>query len=166
MFITGPAVIKAVLGEEVTMEELGGAMTHNTKSGVAHFACEDDADCIEQIKVLLSYLPSNNMEEPPIFISEDDPTRLIPELNSIIPDSPSAAYDMKEVIGHIVDDGDFSNRTNTMQRISSLDWPVLMAVALVLSPTSLRYWQVAWISMHPIRHPASSVSVMPLISRC
>lgn len=107
MFITGPAVIKAVLGEEVTMEELGGAMTHNTKSGVAHFACEDDADCIEQIKVLLSYLPSNNMEEPPIFISEDDPTRLIPELNSIIPDSPSAAYDMKEVIGHIVDDGDF-----------------------------------------------------------
>lgn len=107
MFITGPAVIKAVLGEDVTMEELGGAMTHNTKSGVAHFACEDDADCIEQIKTLLSYLPSNNMEEPPVFISEDDPGRLIPELNSIIPDSPSAAYDMKELIGHIVDDGDF-----------------------------------------------------------
>jgi len=107
MFITGPAVIKAVLGEDVTMEELGGAMTHNSKSGVAHFACEDDADCIDQIKILLSYLPSNNMEEPPVFISEDDPGRVIPELNSIIPDSPSAAYDMKELIGHIVDDGDF-----------------------------------------------------------
>ena len=107
MFITGPAVIKAVLGEEVSMEELGGAMTHNSKSGVAHFACEDDADCIEQIKVMLSYLPSNNMEEPPVFPSGDDPARLIPELNSIIPDSPSAAYDMKEVIAHIVDDGEF-----------------------------------------------------------
>lgn len=107
MFITGPAVIKAVLGEDVTMEELGGAMTHNSKSGVAHFACEDDADCLEQIKTLLSYLPSNNMEEPPVFISEDDPGRLIPELNSIIPDNPSAAYDMKELIAHIVDDGDF-----------------------------------------------------------
>lgn len=107
MFITGPAVIKAVLGEEVSMEELGGCMTHNTKSGVAHFACEDDIDCIMQIKKLLSYLPANNMEEPPLIETEDDRNRLIPELNSIIPDNPNQPYDMKQIITHLVDDGDF-----------------------------------------------------------
>ncbi|BCR03836.1 methylmalonyl-CoA carboxyltransferase [Desulfuromonas versatilis] len=107
MFITGPAVIKAVLGEEVSMEELGGAMTHNTKSGVAHFACENDADCIEQIRQMLAFLPSNNLEEPPVVASGDDRDRLIPDLNTLIPDSPNAAYDMKELIGHIVDDGYF-----------------------------------------------------------
>lgn len=107
MFITGPAVIKAVLGEDVTMEELGGAMTHNSKSGVAHFACEDDADCIDRIKELLSYLPNNNMEEAPIFATDDDPARVVPELNTIVPDNPGAAYDMKELIAHVVDDGEF-----------------------------------------------------------
>ena len=107
MFITGPAVIQAVLGEEVTMEELGGCMTHNSKSGVAHFACEDDADCVNQIKRLLSFLPSNNMEEPPRVDTGDDPNRIIPELNELVPDSPNQAYDMKDLIGHIVDNGDF-----------------------------------------------------------
>ncbi len=107
MFITGPAVIQAVLGEEVTMEELGGAMTHNSKSGVAHFACENDADCIEQIKTLLSYLPSNNMEEPPMVATSDDRNRVCPELNTLVPDNPNQAYDMKELIGSIVDDGVF-----------------------------------------------------------
>ena len=107
MFITGPAVIQAVLGEEVTMEELGGCMTHNSKSGVAHFACEDDADCVNQIKRLLSFIPSNNMQEPPIVETGDDPNRVIPELNELVPDSPNQAYDMKELIGHIVDNGDF-----------------------------------------------------------
>ena len=71
MFITGPDVIKSVLGEIITQEELGGAMTHNSKSGVAHFACESDADCIEQIKVLLSFFPDNNMEDPPIKPDDD-----------------------------------------------------------------------------------------------
>jgi len=107
MFITGPDVIKAVTGEETTQEELGGAMAHNTKSGNAHFACESDADAIEQIKVLLSYLPANNMEEPPLQATNDDPHRLCPELDTIIPDDPKMSYDMRDVIHSIVDDGVF-----------------------------------------------------------
>lgn len=107
MFITGPEVIKAVTGEETTQEDLGGAMAHNTKSGNAHFACENDADAIDQIKILLSYLPSNNMEEPPLKETNDDPHRLCPELDSIIPDDPKFSYDMRDVIHSIVDDGVF-----------------------------------------------------------
>lgn len=107
MFITGPDVIKSVLGEVVTQEELGGAMTHSSKSGVAHFACENDADAIEQIKKLLSFLPDNNMEDPPIVITDDDPNRIEPALDSIIPDNPMGAYDIKEVIRAVVDQGEF-----------------------------------------------------------
>jgi acetyl-CoA carboxylase carboxyltransferase component len=107
MFITGPDVIKTVLGEVITFEDLGGAMAHNTKSGVAHFACEDDAHAIERIKVLLSYLPNNNMEEPPRLDTGDSPVRNDPALDSIIPDNPMASYDMKDVIRSIVDSGDF-----------------------------------------------------------
>jgi acetyl-CoA carboxylase carboxyltransferase component len=107
MFITGPEVIKAVTGEEITFEALGGAMTHNEKSGVAHFACDNDEDAIGQIKRLLSFLPANNMEDPPISPTGDDPRRTDPALNSIIPDNPNQSYDMKDVIGSIVDNGDF-----------------------------------------------------------
>jgi acetyl-CoA carboxylase carboxyltransferase component len=107
MFITGPAVIKSVTGEDISFEELGGAMTHNQKSGVAHFACENDQDALDQIKKLLSYLPSNNMEDPPIADANDDPKRTEPALNEIIPDSPNRAYDMKAVIKAIVDNGEF-----------------------------------------------------------
>ncbi len=107
MFITGPAVIKSVTAEEVTFEELGGAMTHNIQSGVAHFAAEDERDCIEQIKYLLSFLPSNNMEDAPFVPTEDDPSRIEERLNTIIPDNPSVPYDMKEVIRLLVDDGEF-----------------------------------------------------------
>jgi acetyl-CoA carboxylase carboxyltransferase component len=107
MFITGPEVIKAVTGEEITFEALGGAMTHNEKSGVAHFACEGDADAIDQIKRLLSYLPSNNMEDPPVINSGDDPKRMDPALDTLIPDSPNLSYDMKDVIRSIVDKGEF-----------------------------------------------------------
>jgi methylmalonyl-CoA decarboxylase subunit alpha len=107
MFITGPEVIKAVTGEEISFEELGGAKTHNEKSGVAHFACENDADCIERIKALLSYLPSNNMEDPPVAATGDDPRRTAPELDRIIPDSANRAYDMKDVIRAVVDNGEF-----------------------------------------------------------
>jgi acetyl-CoA carboxylase carboxyltransferase component len=107
MFITGPEVIKAVTGEEISFEELGGAKTHNEKSGVAHFACESDEDAIDQIKRLLSYLPSNNMEDPPIVATGDDPGRTDSGLNSIVPDSPNKSYDMKEVIGAIVDNKEF-----------------------------------------------------------
>jgi acetyl-CoA carboxylase carboxyltransferase component len=107
MFITGPDVIKSVLGEVVTQEELGGAMAHNSKSGVAQFAAEDDADCIDQIKRLLSFFPDNNMEDPPCVDPTDDPGRLCPELDTIIPDAPMGSYDMKDVIRSIVDNGDF-----------------------------------------------------------
>ncbi len=107
MFITGPSVIKTVTGEETTFEELGGAMTHNTKSGNAHFACENDQDAIEQIRRLLSYLPSNNMENPPVVEPTDDPKRLCPELDTIIPDNPKLAYDMYDVISSVVDDGEY-----------------------------------------------------------
>lgn len=107
MFITGPDVIKSVLGEEVTFEALGGAMAHNEKSGVAHFACDNDGHAIERIKELLSYLPDNNMEEPPIVETGDSPERLCPELDSIVPDKATASYDMKDVIRSIVDMGVF-----------------------------------------------------------
>jgi acetyl-CoA carboxylase carboxyltransferase component len=107
MFITGPQVIKSVTGEEISFEDLGGAMTHNEKSGVAHFACEGDEDCIEQIKRMLSYLPSNNMEDPPRVDTGDDPRRIDKALDAIIPDNPNQSYDMKDVIRSIVDNGDF-----------------------------------------------------------
>jgi len=107
MFITGPDVIRAVTGEEITQEELGGAITHNSRSGVAHFACESDEDAIESVKELLSYLPSNNMEDPPLVEPEDDPLRTDPALDEIIPDDSRKTYDMKEVIRSIVDDGHF-----------------------------------------------------------
>jgi acetyl-CoA carboxylase carboxyltransferase component len=107
MFITGPDVIKSVTGEKINFEELGGAMTHNEKSGVAHFACESDEDAINQIKKLLSYLPSNNMEDPPIIDTGDDPRRIDPALDTIIPENPSQSYDMKDIIRLIVDNGDF-----------------------------------------------------------
>lgn len=107
MFITGPDVIKAVTGEEITQEELGGAMTHNSKSGVAQFLCENDSHAIEMIKKLLSYLPSNNMEDPPIVDLGDDPCRIDPALNNIIPDNPRLSYDMKDIIRSIVDKGEF-----------------------------------------------------------
>ncbi len=106
MFITGPEVIKSVTGEEISFEDLGGAMAHNEKSGVAHFACESDQDAIEQIKKLLSYLPANNMEDPPVVDTGDDPKRTDPALDAIIPDNPNQSYDMKSVIAAIVDNGE------------------------------------------------------------
>ncbi|MEA4963791.1 acyl-CoA carboxylase subunit beta [Lutispora sp.] len=107
MFITGPQVIKAVTGEEVSAEDLGGAMTHNKVSGVAHFISADEKQCIEDIKRLLSFLPSNNMENAPEFACDDDLNRIEDKLNDIIPDNPNKAYDMKEVMAAIVDNGDF-----------------------------------------------------------
>ncbi|MDP8268037.1 MAG: carboxyl transferase domain-containing protein [Candidatus Tenebribacter davisii] len=107
MFITGPSVIETVTGEKTTFEELGGAMTHNSKSGVAHFACEDDEDAIYQVKILLSFLPDNNMDDPPKHNGGDDPSRLCPQLDSIIPDDPKTGYDMKDIIHAVVDNGEF-----------------------------------------------------------
>lgn len=107
MFITGPQVIKTVTGEEVTAEALGGAMTHNTTSGVAHFAAENDDDCLEQIRRLISFLPSNNLESAPVVNNGDDAMRIDETLNTLVPDNSNHSYDMKEVIAKIVDNADF-----------------------------------------------------------
>lgn len=107
MFITGPNVIKTVTGEDVTMEELGGAGTHARTSGVSHFSVADEESCIEEIKYLLSFLPANNLEMPPRVTPTDDPTRLIDALDTFIPDSSNTPYDMRDVVRHIVDDGEF-----------------------------------------------------------
>lgn len=107
MFITGPQVIKTVTGEEVSPEELGGAMTHNKVSGVAHFISADEKACIEDIKRLLSFLPSNNMETAPVYECEDDLNRIEEALNGIVPENPNKPYDMKDIIRAVVDNGDF-----------------------------------------------------------
>jgi len=105
MFITGPEVIKAVTGEDVTFEQLGGAMTHNEKSGVAHFAAEDEKAALRLVRKLLSYLPSNNVDDPPVLPSEDDPGRRDADLASVVPREPDKPYDMRDVITRVVDRG-------------------------------------------------------------
>lgn len=107
MHITGPDVIKAVTREEVTSEELGGAMVHNSKSGVAHFAAENEEDCFGQIRALLSYLPQNNMEDPPFLPTDDPADRMDEGLDSLVPDNPNKPYNMADVIHRVVDDGEF-----------------------------------------------------------
>jgi acetyl-CoA carboxylase carboxyltransferase component len=107
MFITGPDVVKTVTGEEVTLEELGGAMSHASKSGVATFVSADEKACLDDVRFLLGFLPSNNLEEPPVLDGGDDPDRLCPELQTILPPSPNQPYDMKKVIASVVDDGEF-----------------------------------------------------------
>ncbi len=109
MFITGPDVIKTVTGEDVSMEDLGGARTHNTRSGNAHYLASDEEDAISYVKALLSFLPQNNLEDPPSYdldnglaISAEDR-----ELDTLVPDSPNQPYDMHEVLAHVLDDGDF-----------------------------------------------------------
>ncbi len=109
MFITGPDVIKTVTGEDVGFEDLGGARTHNTTSGVSHYMASDEEDALEYVKGLLSYLPSNNLEAPPSFESDGDLSRTQDDewLDTVIPDSANVPYDMHQVIEHVVDDGDF-----------------------------------------------------------
>ena len=107
MFITGPDVIKAVTGEEVTFEELGGAETHASLSGVTHFIAESGPSALDEVRFLLSFLPQNNMELPPYFTPSDSPDRSDDSLDSIIPDSPNQPYDMVSIIESVVDDGEF-----------------------------------------------------------
>ena len=107
MFVTGPDVIKAVTHEEVTKEDLGGAMTHNERSGVAHFAVEDDASCLALIRELLSFLPGNNLDDPPRVECADPVDRSDEALDSVVPEAPNQAYDMLDVVRPIVDDGYF-----------------------------------------------------------
>jgi propionyl-CoA carboxylase beta chain len=107
MFVTGPDVIKTVTHEEVTKQELGGAMTHNATSGVAHFVSRDDADCCAMLRELIGFLPSNNLEDPPRRVSNDPVNRRVESLNSIVPEDPFKPYDVKDVIHAVVDEGYF-----------------------------------------------------------
>jgi propionyl-CoA carboxylase beta chain len=107
MFITGPDVIKAVTHEEVSKAELGGAETHNAKSGVAHFLAHDDAECLSMVRELLSFMPSNNLEDPPRRACNDPVDRVDESLDSLVPDNSSVPYDIKDVITTVVDDGYF-----------------------------------------------------------
>jgi acetyl-CoA carboxylase carboxyltransferase component len=107
MFVTGPDVIKTVTHEDVTFEELGGAFVHASQSGVAHFAAENEEDALYLVQHLVGYIAGNNMDDPPVMPTQDDPLRQDPELDTIIPDNPNKPYDMKTVIKHIVDDGQF-----------------------------------------------------------
>ncbi|MGH3103314.1 MAG: acyl-CoA carboxylase subunit beta [Gaiellaceae bacterium] len=107
MFITGPDVVKTVTGEDVSFEELGGAVTHAARSGVAHFIAPDEESCLDDARYLLSFLPQNNLDTPPFATPSDAVDREDPELDTFIPDNPTKPYDMKTVIGRVVDGGDF-----------------------------------------------------------
>src|SRR3989440_4384271 len=107
MFITGPEVIKTVTGEDVSMEALGGAMSHATKSGVAHFVAENEEACLEDCRYLISFLPQNNLQTAPRVQPADDPERMDPQLDHVVPDNPNKPYDMRDVVRLIVDDGEF-----------------------------------------------------------
>jgi len=107
MFITGPDVVKTVTGEEVSLEELGGAGSHSSKSGVATFVADSEHDVLDEVKLLLGFLPSNNLEQPPIHESDDDPERLCSGLDDLLPDSPNVPYDMTKLIAEVVDGGEY-----------------------------------------------------------
>jgi len=107
MFITGPEVVRAVMQENVSLEELGGGLVHSKESGVSHFLAADDQECLAAVRELLSYLPSNNQDDPPYSAPADDPDRRCPELTSIVPEDPHKPYDVRQVIASVVDDGRF-----------------------------------------------------------
>ena len=137
MFVTGPKVVKTVTNEDVTVEDLGGASIHSTKSGVAHFAVDNEEIGIQTIRQLLSYLPSNNMEEAPIIPNDDPINRLDEALNAIIPDNPNKPYDVKEVIHGIVDNGEFLEIQPNFALIFVSDMLDLTEDLLVSLPISL-----------------------------
>lgn len=107
MGIAGPAFVKTQLGEEITLEALSGWRAHAVKSGCTHLVAEDDKDCLDKCKKILAFLPDNNLEQSPVNLCKDDPERLSPELDTFLPEEPSAPFDMKEVIKKVVDDGAF-----------------------------------------------------------
>jgi methylmalonyl-CoA decarboxylase subunit alpha len=107
MFITGPDVVRSVMQEDVSFEELGGGLIHSQESGVCHFLTQDDRECLERVRALLSYLPANNQEDPPYIRPMDDPDRRCPELEQLVPTDPHKPYDVRQVISSVVDDGRF-----------------------------------------------------------
>ncbi len=166
MFITGPDVIKTVTGEEVEFEELGGAMAHNSKSGVAHFAAEDEESCLEDARYLMCFLPQNNLELPPRIEPDDDPERDGRGARHVVPDDPSKPYDMRDVISLIVDDGEFFEvqehfAQNIVVGFSRLDGD--RSASWATSPST----SPACSTSTPPRRPrASCASATPSTSRC
>ncbi|MBL8056481.1 MAG: acyl-CoA carboxylase subunit beta [Anaerolineales bacterium] len=138
MFITGPDVVKAVMQEEISQEELGGGMVHSVQSGVSHFLARDDAECLALVRELLTYLPANNREDPPYLAPLDDPGRRCPELEQIVPTDPHKPYDVRAVIASLVDDGRF------------LEVHALWAPNMVVGFARLNGWVVGLVANQPM----------------
>jgi methylmalonyl-CoA decarboxylase subunit alpha len=138
MFITGPDVVRAVMQEDVSQEELGGGMVHSVHSGVCHFLAQDDRACLQSVRELLSYLPSNNQDDPPYIRPADDPERRCPELEQIVPTAPHKPYDVRQVIASIVDDGRF------------FEIHALWAENLVVGFARLNGWVVGIVANQPM----------------
>ena len=166
MFITGPDVVKTVTGEDVTQQELGGALTHASKSGVCQFIAADDKACLDDVRYLLSFLPANNLEEPPAFATSDDPERLCPELIELIPASPNMPYDMHKVIEAVVDDGDFFEYAPSGRRTSCAASPASTVTPSASSATSRCTSPACSTSSRPRRRPASCARATRSTSRC
>lgn len=138
MFITGPDVVRSVMQEDVSLEELGGGRIHSQESGVAHFLAHDDRECLDGVRTLLSYLPANNQEDPPYIRPNDDPERRCPELEQIVPTDPHRPYDVRQVIASLVDDGRF------------LEVHQLWAENMVVGFARLNGWVVGLIANQPM----------------
>ena len=162
MFITGPDVIKTVTHEDVTKEQLGGAVTHNTTSGVAHFLAHGDAECLQMIRELMSYLPQNNRDEAPRHLSTDPVDREDVALDSVVPSASNLPYNIKDVIRRVVDDGKFFEvqerwARNIVDRLRPHGRPHRGRSSRI-SPST---WPGAWISIPPPKARASSASATP-----
>lgn len=167
MFVTGPNVVKTVTQETVTAEELGGASTHSTKSGVTHFACANELEAIRHIKRLLSYIPQNCEDQAPVYPYElkKDESRKV--LDSLIPENPNQPYDMRDVVRGIVDEESFFWKfMKTMQTTSWLVLQELQEEVSALWAISLSLWLEFWTIMLRSKQPGLCVSAIVSMSRC
>ena len=165
MFITGPDVVKQVTGEDVTQQDLGGARVHTTKSGVAQFVSPDDRAALDDVRYLLSFLPSNNLEEAPPVEVDDPVDRLCPELTDVLPASANQAYDMRTIVTTVADDGEFFEYASGVGPLDRLRFrPPRAATRSVWSGTSPWPWPACSTSSRPPRPPSSSAPAMPSTS--
>ena len=160
MFLTGPKVVKTVTGEDVSQEDLGGASVHSTRSGVTHFTASTEEEGLALIRKLLSYIPQNNLEEPPYVDCTDPIDRLEDSLNEIVPDSPNKAYDMYEVIGAIVDNGEFLEIQRDFAKNIIIGFARFNGQSVGIVANSRSSWPVCSIATLRVRQPVSFVSAM------
>jgi propionyl-CoA carboxylase beta chain len=165
MFITGPDVVRAVMQEDVSQEELGGGMVHSVRSGVAHFLAPDDRLCLQSVRQLLSYLPSNNQDDPPYIRPADDPDRRCPELEQIVPTAPHKPYDVRQVISSLVDEGRFHEVRALWAENLVVGFARLNGWVVVSWPTSRWCWPAASTSKPRSRRRTLSACAMPTTSR-